>query len=41
MALKDRWYIPKTGWDYFIMLGVLINMIVALILIVAYIVNNS
>jgi len=35
-AMNKRWYVPKTGWDYFIVLGVLINVVVSILLMTAY-----
>jgi len=35
--VKDKWYKPKTKWDYFIASGLIVNMIVVLVLIVSYI----
>lgn len=37
--VKNRWYVPKNGWDYFIVLGVLINVIVSALLIIAYVLD--
>jgi len=34
--MGNRWYIPQTGWDYFITIGLSMNIIVALILIISY-----
>jgi len=33
---KDRWYAPKCGWDYFIVLGVVVNVIVSALLVINY-----
>jgi len=34
--MKNRWYLPQTGWDYFFTLGMSVNVVVALILVIAY-----
>jgi len=33
---KNHWYIPKSGWDYFVTVGLSMNIIVAIILIISY-----
>ncbi len=34
--MKEHWYIPQTGWDYFVTIGLSVNVVVSLILIVYY-----
>jgi len=34
--MKTRWYIPQTKWDYFVTIGLSMNIVVSLILIVSY-----
>jgi len=33
---RNRWYIPRTGWDYFVTIGLSVNIVVALILVLYY-----
>ncbi len=34
--MKKHWYIPQSKWDYFITIGLGMNVIVSLILVASY-----